>query len=99
MLENGVADRVTIYRIIQALAEKGIIREVNLRHNHVDYEMADSGDHHHIVCVKCNLVKDFDGCNAEKLERAVLKQCPEFKIVSEHAIELFGTCKKCAESA
>jgi Fe2+ or Zn2+ uptake regulation protein len=44
-------------------------------------------------------VKDFDGCNAEKLERAVLKQCPEFKIVSEHAIELFGTCKKCAESA
>ena len=90
-------DRVTIYRTIQSLLEVGLIREVNLRHGHVDYELAhEEDDHHHLVCVSCGLVEDFEECSGDKLAKSVLKQSKQFSSIHEHAIELFGTCKKCA---
>lgn len=91
-----VADQVTVYRTIQAFLEKGIVREVNLRHAHADYELASADDHHHIVCTQCGMVNDFDVCDVEPLVKQVLKQCPSFARVDEHAIELFGVCRACA---
>ncbi len=95
-LKSGTADPVTIYRVLETFIEKGVIRQVNLRHNHVDYELSEDNDHHHIICLTCGLVEDFQGCGADALAKNVLKQSTNFTTVKEHAIELFGECKKCA---
>lgn len=91
-LINGV----TIYRIIDSFKERGIIREVNLRHGHSDYELIDHADHHHhIVCTKCGLTEDLYSCGVSGLIKAAIKNSRNFATVNEHSVELFGLCKKC----
>lgn len=87
---------VTVYRMVNSFVARGILRAVNLRHDHLDYELIGPTDHHHIVCVKCGLIEDFTGCGAGRMAAAVLKKSRSFKLVREHAIELFGTCRSCA---
>lgn len=87
-------DQVTVYRTMQTLEEAGIVRQVNLRHGHIDYELANS-DHHHLVCTHCGATEDFSGCGADKLAQRALKKSRTFSSIDQHAIELFGTCKKC----
>jgi Fe2+ or Zn2+ uptake regulation protein len=95
-MPGGLADQATVFRIVQSFVAKGLLKEVNLRHGHADYEIADGEDHHHLVCLKCGLVEDFSGCEAEKMMKGILKRCPSFKTVREHAFEFFGVCKACA---
>ena len=90
------ANYVSVHRTVQTFAEKGIVREINLRHGHADYEIADEGDHHHIVCTCCGKVEDFTGCGAGKLIRQALKPHTSFHTITDHSIELFGVCKTCA---
>ncbi len=95
-IARGSADQATVYRAVQSFLEAGILREVNLRHDHADYELADRPDHHHVVCVGCGRVEEFDDCGAEALSRDVLKKLRSFRSIEEHAIELFGHCHACA---
>ena len=94
-IKKGIANPVTIYRILQSLSEKGIIRKINLRHDHIDYELVSESDHHHIICTTCGRIEDFTDCSSEKLIRAAMKQSQHFATIHEHAIELFGKCTSC----
>lgn len=92
---KGVND-VSVYRTVNAFAEAGIIREVNLRHGHADYELAGEDDHHHIVCVSCGKIEEFEDCGVDAVIKKALRASKAFASVNEHALELFGTCKACA---
>ncbi|MDQ5952769.1 MAG: Fur family transcriptional regulator, ferric uptake regulator [Patescibacteria group bacterium] len=96
MLPEGIADQVTVYRIIEAFEKKGIVRKVNLRHNHDDYELAHAEDHHHIVCIQCGRIEEFFDCHINKITKTILAKSKSFRIVSDHALELFGQCNRCA---
>lgn len=87
-------DQATVYRNLQTLKVAGIIRQVNFEHDHAHYELA-LDDHHHLICQKCGMVEDFEGCDADELIKRVLKHSEKFTSVERHAIELFGYCKKC----
>jgi Fur family ferric uptake transcriptional regulator len=89
-------DQATIYRTIQTLTDEHVLRKVNLRHDHADYEIAGQSDHHHIVCTVCGEVEEFEGCGGEEMVKKVLKQSKMFTKINDHAIELFGVCKNCA---
>ncbi|MEK7615040.1 MAG: Fur family transcriptional regulator [Patescibacteria group bacterium] len=95
-VSRGTAYQATIYRILKSFTDLGILRTVNLRHEHVDYELALHSDHHHIVCTGCGKLEKFEGCDAESIAKKALKKCPSFKTINEHAIELFGLCVRCA---
>ncbi|MEI6510426.1 MAG: Fur family transcriptional regulator [Candidatus Uhrbacteria bacterium] len=89
----------TAYRTLDAFATAGIVRKVDLRHGHVDYELVkDKHDHHHIVCTGCGKIEDFDGCEVEAVIKKALRGSKEFQEVSDHALELFGRCKGCVSS-
>ncbi len=87
-------DQATVYRNLSALSAAGVIRQIDLRHSHAHYELA-SDDHHHLVCRRCGTVEDFHGCDARSLITKALRQSSRFEQVDDHAIELYGICKKC----
>jgi Fe2+ or Zn2+ uptake regulation protein len=88
-------DKATVYRNLQTLKDAGILRQVNLEHDHTHYELAND-DHHHLVCRKCGKVEDFSGCFSEEIIKQALKQSNHFSSVQDHSIELFGICDSCS---
>lgn len=92
--EAGV-NYVSAYRTIRSFVDANIVREINLRHGHVDYELVSEDDHHHIVCVGCGKIEEFEGCEVDEITKAVLTKSKFFKRISDHALELFGQCNQC----
>ncbi len=89
-------DQATIYRSLESLEESGLVRQVDLRHGHLHYELAPQDDHHHLVCVHCGKVEDFEGCGVNEVIKKTLRRSKQFASVREHSFELFGTCNTCA---
>lgn len=92
-----VCDPVTVYRMIEAFKQKGIVREVNIHGERPLYELVDVGDdHHHLVCTNCRKVEDFIGCDIEQIARDALAHSRHFSSVTSHSFDLYGLCKACA---
>jgi Fe2+ or Zn2+ uptake regulation protein len=89
--------QASAYRTLQLLVEKDVVRPVDLRHDHVHYELVPQDDHHHAICTRCGRVADITGCDVGPLTRAA-KRNAGFASISHHAIELFGICENCAAS-
>ena len=89
------ADQATVYRIFKTLKEKGIIRQIDLRHNHAHYEISGSDEHHHLVCVHCGRIEDVHECGIENTYALVLRHAKHFSEVKQHALEFYGVCKSC----
>jgi len=88
-------DRATVYRGLTFLLSNDIVHQVRLAGKATHYEM-NSGHHHHLVCVKCNSVKDVVlGKHLENSERQIYKR-EKFKVVS-HSLEFYGLCHRCNE--
>jgi len=96
-LAKKAVDRVTVYRMLEALSEKGIVRHVEIGSREAHYELTDTrADHHHVICLECKKIADFTGCDADHLIAKALKQVKDFKSVSHHSFDLFGVCTSCA---
>mgnify|MGYP003394384814 CR=1 FL=1 len=93
---DNKADQATIYRILKAFKKSGIIRQIDFRHNHPHYELADMQDHHHLICISCGLSEEILGCDVDSMRQSVLRQAKQFGEINEHSLEFYGTCKKCA---
>jgi Fe2+ or Zn2+ uptake regulation protein len=94
--KGEVMDTATFYRGLETFTEAGLVRKVNLRHGHMDYEITHEGDHHHhVVCQKCGEIESFDWCPDNTLRNQILKNT-SFSSIDDHALEFFGLCKKCA---
>ncbi len=85
-------DRVTIFRILNALTEKDIIRKLEFREGKSRYEL-NLEDHHHVICEKCGKIEDVSGCNIKGLEEEIGKKTG-FR-VKRHSLEFFGLCSDC----
>lgn len=95
--KKGV-DRVTVYRMIEALSKKGLIKRVTTGTREAQYEIIDMHeDHHHIICLQCKKVCDFTGCDADKVIAMALRQVKEFKTIQHHSFDLFGICTACSK--
>jgi Fur family transcriptional regulator, ferric uptake regulator len=87
------ADRTTIYREVQFLLEKKIIRKIQIGDDKTYYEIS-TGHHHHLVCNKCNGIKEVIlGQHLEDQEKKIYKK-EKFKVLS-HSLEFYGLCDKC----
>jgi Fur family ferric uptake transcriptional regulator len=93
------ADQTTVYRTLKSLKEKGIIKQIDLRHNHAHYEIADVNDHHHLICLRCGKIEDVAHHNVEVMERTILQNAKHFSEIRQHTLEFYGICKACAKKA
>ena len=91
------ANQATVYRTLRLLKEKGIIKQIDLRHNHAHYELADIAEHHHFVCERCGRIEDVEHCGVEAMQSAVLRGSKHFAAVRQHVLEFYGICKTCAK--
>jgi Fur family ferric uptake transcriptional regulator len=90
-------DQATIYRTLKSLKEKGIIKQIDLRHNHAHYELTDIADHHHLICLSCGKIENVEHHNVEAMERTILQNAKHFAEIKQHTLEFYGICKACAK--
>ncbi|MEK7588944.1 MAG: Fur family transcriptional regulator [Patescibacteria group bacterium] len=97
-LQKEGIDKVTVYRTLESLEKKGLVKRVNTGEREAQYELTDTHeDHHHIICLNCKKVSDFTGCDAEHLIQKAMKQVKDFSSVSHHSFDIFGICNSCAK--
>ena len=85
----------TVYRILDELAEAGVITRIFLSDRKQYYFLcSNQGHHHHFVCLSCRKVADLPSCGIEALEREVSQKIGG-KVLS-HILQLNGLCGVCA---
>ena len=85
----------TVYRTLWMLNDLGLVTTLGPRRERVRFD-ANLDQHHHYVCVRCGLARDFQSAelNALRIPDAV----KEFgRIVATH-VEVRGVCARCARA-
>jgi Fe2+ or Zn2+ uptake regulation protein len=98
LLPKGT-DAVTVYRTLKSFSAKGIIHQIDLRHNHAHYELTDIAEHHHLICLRCGRIEDVHECGIEDMQAAILRKTKHFAEIKQHTLEFYGVCKSCARTA
>ena len=83
----------TVYRTLQMLKKLGLVEELHFDEEHHHYEVKPSVEHHHLVCLGCGRVIEFN----YPLSRYLRKKVPEAKDfdITETEIRMTGYCFKC----
>ena len=88
--------RSTIYRVLDALTESGVLRAVNFGAGPTLYELV-TEDHQHAICQSCGGVLHLDHSLAAGLEQHLLEQ---YRFRSKRIeVVVRGLCEKCVEAA
>jgi Fe2+ or Zn2+ uptake regulation protein len=86
--------RATLYRELDFLEGKQIIRPVFLEDGKQRYEFSDRDHHHHLVCTRCKRIEDVELKDDESELNKLLKTKIDFQI-THHTLEFFGLCGEC----
>ena len=96
--EIGLA---TVYRSLELLGNLGILQKIDFGDGCSRYELntndPDTHRHHHLICMKCHKVIEFDEDKLDELEAEIANKSG-FKILN-HEVKFFGFCKECQEAA
>jgi len=85
----------TVYRNLKLFKELGFIAESNLGEAHSHYEIKGAREHHHLVCLGCGLVVEFDSPLIAEA-KAGIQRGKGFDIVSAQ-LKMEGYCSKCKQ--
>lgn len=90
----GRADRVTLYRSLEAFEGAGIVRRHPLEKGRALYALGTEGHHHHhLVCKRCGAIERLPTCDAGAVEAAA--RARGYTDLS-HVLEISGVCPRCA---
>jgi len=83
----------TVYRTLRMLDDLGLITTLGTRRESVRFD-ANLGHHHHYVCIRCGLARDFESAafNALRIPAAA----KAFGSVVATHVEVRGVCGRCA---
>lgn len=85
--------QATVYRTLELLVEAGAASRFPQENNESKYIYCPPRHHHHLVCTRCGLVEDLDGCLLPGIG-ATLEKRTRFQI-NEHALTFYGFCQEC----
>lgn len=97
LLGKQAPDTATLYRNMKQMVAAGLVKQISFKQRSALYEYSGSRDHHHLVCTKCGKIEDF-ACDFKALSRRAIKHSKDFSQISDHSMELYGLCKRCAKS-
>ena len=92
--EIGLA---TVYRALDLLSDLGILVRIDFGDGCARYELNTADPkihhHHHLICLKCKKVIEFEEDLLDELEERVAAKS-DFKILN-HEVKFFGYCSEC----
>jgi len=100
MICQGVRERMptvsldTVYRTLWLIKDLGIINTLGLPRERTRFD-ANLNRHHHFVCVRCGLTRDFYSDEFDKLKPP--ESVKAFGCVETTRVEVRGICFKCAD--
>jgi Fe2+ or Zn2+ uptake regulation protein len=95
-LSRDKCDLASVYRSIRALEKAGVVKAFRFGNGPERYELlaeGDDGHHHHLVCTRCDTVREIEECELGRIETALTHRSG-FRSVT-HRLEFFGVCPDC----
>jgi Fur family transcriptional regulator, peroxide stress response regulator len=86
----------TVYRTLWTLEQLGLITTLGPRRDSVRFD-ANLKRHHHYVCIRCGLVRDFESEELNGLR--VPDAARDFGRVVGTQVEVHGVCQKCSKGS
>jgi Fur family peroxide stress response transcriptional regulator len=83
----------TVYRTLWMLNDLELLNALGPRHESVRFD-ANLKSHHHFVCVRCGMARDFVSAQLGGLR--VPKEAKQFGQATDIHVEVRGICDKCA---
>jgi Fur family transcriptional regulator, ferric uptake regulator len=88
----------SVYRMVDRLAEQGLVQRIDIGDGIVRYEPARATEHHHhLVCGACGKVEPFADPSLERAIEAV-EERSGYSVVA-HEVLLRGVCAECRAAA
>jgi Fur family ferric uptake transcriptional regulator len=93
--ENPDVGLATVYRTLDLLAELGILMKMDFGDGKARFELSDREvhHHHHLICLNCGKVQEFDIDLLEALEESINSKTG-FEVV-DHRLKFYGYCGDC----
>lgn len=89
-----MVNKTTVYRELEFLENKHMIRQVQLGQDRKRYELTSGKHHHHIRCMKCEKIVDIDFPDHLKKTVRFIEKNTDFLVV-DHSLEFIGLCASC----
>jgi Fur family ferric uptake transcriptional regulator len=88
-------DKATIFRLLQRLADKGILRRLGLHERAAYFALLIPGQHRdYLICTECGSIEPINApCPVHELEKEI-QFTSGYKNLY-HELEFFGTCPAC----
>jgi len=83
----------TVYRTLQALKKVGLVEEVHIGETRHYYEIKPTAEHHHLVCLECGRVVEFQYPLARLVKRNITA-AKDFEIIGSE-VRMTGYCPAC----
>ena len=83
----------TVYRSLRLFKELGLIEEQHFAEEHHHYEAKGSAEHHHLTCLGCGQVIEFQSPLIQRMRRAVGHE-KGFEIAGAE-VHMVGYCSRC----
>lgn len=84
----------TVYRTLWLLNDLGLVSTLGPKKESVRFD-ANLTHHHHYVCLRCGLVRDFESAELNALH--IPESVAEYGSVDATHIEVRGVCRRCAK--
>ena len=85
----------TVYRTLRALKRLDLVDEIHLDDSHHHYETKPSAEHHHLICLGCGRVIEFQYRLSHHIKQEVA-EARDFDIAAAE-IRLTGYCPQCRQ--
>jgi Fe2+ or Zn2+ uptake regulation protein len=92
--EQPTVSHQTIYDVLRALTEAGLVRRIQPAGATARYEARVGDNHHHVVCRSCGAIADVD-CAVGHAPCLTASNDQGF-VVDEAEVVFWGTCPDCA---
>jgi len=85
----------TVYRALSLFKELGLVEERHFAEEHHHYEVKRKREHHHLVCLGCGKVVEFQYPFTKQIKESVSRRSG-FEILNA-SVSLEGYCERCRQ--
>jgi len=93
-----LCDKATVFRLLQRLADRGVVRRLGLHERAAYFTLIEPGRHSdYLICTSCGNIEAVQAaCPVHQLEEEIRQKTGYQDLY--HELEFFGVCPACAKS-